>query len=267
MPSQPDGGFAPRGRPFDGSPFYNCVLAANIAVCRHLADALVGGDLGRVVWSSADMMFRARLERLDGRKAAAGERNAGLLDLPFCAVRLAQDGVKMGSQRQWWNPALRAAGMWEEALGRRLSITPATLTYDACLCVSHDSDLYRAAQGQIWDGSAEALLNSYVDAETEDGRTATLKNIIVWGNDARTGAKFGESDWLAKNRIQTVEITGTAQTWIVMDTPRSAGGRLRWSVTRKVLLDFAEGMGRAGMSRFMGDADGGRVEWSAAGGS
>lgn len=113
----------------------------------------------------------------------------------------------------------------------------------------------------------KTLLTSYIDAEVEGKEPVTLKNIIVYSNDIRTNAKYAESDWAEKNKIQTVELTLTCQTWLVRDTPpvikTPRGEHLRWSVTKKVLLDFAGGAGLIGKTHGKGDvvAEAQKVVW------
>jgi hypothetical protein len=102
-------------------------------VYKYLADLYFEGDMERVVRASADMMFRKRQEQLAERKVNNNPKNTlGILDMPFCSFRLAQDGVNEGTDRTWRNVALNVEGMWIEELGRRVRITPMTLIYEAC---------------------------------------------------------------------------------------------------------------------------------------
>jgi len=252
--------FRVAGRSFFNKPFCNNVLSTNIALWKHLAGLLFGGDMERVVWAGTDIMFRKRQEQLAERKAGrVPKTDLGVLDMPFCSFRLAQDGIKPGSQRNWWNPSLHAKGMWFEELGRRLRATPATLNYEACFCCSHDSDLYWAQQEQIWCANAETVIESFVDAAAPDGGTRTLKNIVICDVEPRANQQFREQDWLEKNKIQTVSLDISCQTWLIAEDSRH-----RYSVTEKVIFDFLHGANYFHLIRGEGDAGSkaGQIVWN-----
>ena len=243
--------FIVRGRAFSNKPFFNNILSTNISLYKYMADLFFDGDMGRVVWASTDMMFRGRQEQLAVRKVDnLPNDNLGILDMPFCSFRIAQDGIRPGSQRNWWNPALHVEGMWIEELGRRIQITPATINYEACFCCNHDIDLYRAQQDQVWDKNAETILESFVDAAAPDGSVHTLKNIIIYDAEPHANAQFSEKDWLEKNKIQTITLDITCQTWLIAEDKHH-----RYSVTKKVLLDFLHGANYYNLIHGEGDVD------------
>ena len=236
MPANDDF-FAVRGRTFFNKPFFNNVLSTNIALYKYLADMFFDGDMGRVVWSSTDMMFRRRQEQLAERKQTSLPKdNLGILDMPFCSFRLTQDGIRPNTDRNWWNPALHVRGMWFEELGRRLALTPVTINYEACFCCNHDTDLYWAQQEQVWDKNMETILESFVDATTEDGSIHTLKNIIIYDAEPHVNQQFNEKDWMEKNKIQTITLDISCQTWLIAEDKHH-----RYSITKKVLFDFLSG--------------------------
>ena len=225
------------GVTFYKKPFFNNILSTNISLYKYLADIFFNGDMGRIVWASTDMMFRKRQEQLAERKVDDFPKtNLGILDLPFCSFRITQDGIQPGSQRVWWNPALHVKGMWIEELKRRIRITPATINYEACFCCSHDSDLYMSQQNQIWSKNEEGILESFVDAVAPDGETHTLKNIVIYNGEPHVNPQFSEKDWLEKNKIQTITLDISCQTWLIAEDDYH-----RYSVTKKVIFDFLHG--------------------------
>lgn len=229
--------FLVRGRTFFNKPFFNNVLSTNIALYKYLADIFFDGDMERVVWASTDMMFRRRQEQLAERKLDdLPKSDLGILDMPFCSFRLTQDGIHAGTQRNWWNPALHVNGMWQEELGRRIRLTPATLTYEACFCCNHDTDLFMAQQEQIWDKNAETILEAFVDAESPDGSVHTLKNIIIYDAEPHVNAQSTEKEWLEKNKVQTITLDISCQTWLIAEDDKH-----RYSITKKVVFDFLHG--------------------------
>jgi hypothetical protein len=229
--------FVVRGRPFFNKPFFNNILSTNISLYKYLAQMFFDGDMKRVVWASTDMMFRKRQEQLAERKVDnLPKDNLGILDMPFCSFRITQDGIQPGSQRAWWNPALHVEGMWFEELGRRLRITPVAINYEACFCCNHDTDLYWAQQEQIWDKNQESILESFVDAAAPDGSVHTLKNIIIYDADPHVNPQFTERDWLEKNKIQTITLDISCQTWLIAEDDHH-----RYSITKKVIFDFLHG--------------------------
>jgi hypothetical protein len=231
--------FAVKGRTFFNKPFFNVILATNIAIYKYLADLYFDGDMGRVVWASTEMMFRKRQEQLAARKVNdIPKDNLGILDMPFCSFRLAQDGVNEGTDRNWWNPALNVEGMWIEELGRRVRITPMTLTYEACFICQHDTDLYWAQNLNIWDKAKETILESFIDAIGPDGTAHTLKNMILYDAVPHMNAQYSERDWLEKNKLQTITMDIQCQTWTMEEDKNH-----RYGITKKVLFNFLEGSG------------------------
>jgi len=229
--------FKPTGRTFYNKPFFNTILSTNIALYKYLADMFFDGDMERVVWASTDMMFRKRREQIAERKMDADPKSdLGLLEMPFCSFRITQDGIRPGTQRNWWNPALHVEGMWFEELGRRLRITPATINYEACFCCTHDTDLYKAQQEQIWDKNAETIVESFIDATSPNGDVHTLKNIIIYDAEPHVNQSFSEKDWLEKNKIQTITLDISCQTFLIAEDETH-----QYSVTKKVLFDFLHG--------------------------
>jgi hypothetical protein len=251
--------FAVKGRSHFNKPFFNNVLSTNIALYKYMADMFFDGDMERVVWASTDMMFRKRQEQLQERKADNSPKtNLGILDMPFCSFRLTQDGIHPGTQRNWWNPALHVEGMWIEELGRRLRLTPATLNYEACFCCNHDNDLYLAQQEQVWDKNAETILESFVDASAPDGSTHTLKNIVIYDAEPHVNPQFSERDWIEKNKIQTITLDISCQTWLIAEDEHH-----RYSVTKKVIFDFLHGANYYNLIHEDGDVESqaGQIVW------
>jgi hypothetical protein len=229
--------FQLKGRPFLNKPFLNVILSTNIAIYKYLADLYFEGDLERVVWASSDMMFRKRQEQLAARKQDHNPKDTlGILDMPFCSFRLVQDGVKEGTDKNWWNPALNAEGMWIEELGRRVRITPMTLSYEACFICQHDTDLYWAQNANIWDKAKETIVESFIDAVGPDGITRTLKNIIIYDATPQMNTLYNELEWLGKNKLQTIAMDIQCQTWAMEEDAHH-----HYSVTRKVIFDFLHG--------------------------
>jgi hypothetical protein len=205
----------------------------------------------RVVWASTDMMFRKRQEQLAERKVNNNPKNTlGILDMPFCSFRLAQDGVTEGADRNWWNPALNVEGVWMEELGRRVRITPMTLAYEACFICQHDADLYWAQNTNIWDKAQETIVESFIDAVGPDGITHTLKNIIIYDATAHMNAQYSESDWLTNNKLQTITMDIQCQTWAMAEDTHH-----RYCVARKVVFDFLHGAGYFNLIHGEGNVD------------
>ena len=233
-----DSFFQQKGKSWFNKPFYNNILSTNIAVYRYLADSFFGGDLTRVVWSSPEMMFRKRQQQVAALvQQGKADKNVGVLDFPFCAFRLNQDSASTDHERTWFNQALNVEGMWIQQLGRKVRLTPATFNYTAIVVCQNDIDLQYVTHTMLWDDSNETLLESFIDTTAEDGSTQTLKNIIVCSTASHMNPDYNESDWLDKNKIQTVTIDMPCGTWIMNED------RHRYWLTKKVILDFAADAG------------------------
>lgn len=232
-----DSFFQQKGKSYYKEAFYNNYLSTNIAVYRYLADTFFEGDLNRVVWASQDMMFRRRQEQVSYlMQQGTIDSNKGILDFPFCAFRLNQDGASTDHERTWFNQALNVEGVWLGELGRKVRLTPMTLTYTAFVVVQNDIDLQYITHKMMWDDSNETLLTAYIDTLAEDGTEKTLKNIVVCSTSCHMNPDFTESDWLEKNKIQTLSIDMPCGTWLM------GGDRHKYWLTKKVILDFLEGI-------------------------
>ena len=256
----PNDPFIVRGRSYFHKPFFNNILSTNIALYKYLADMFFDGDMKRVVWASTDMMFRKRQEQLAVRKVDnLPKDDLGILDMPFCSFRIVQDGIHAGSDRRWWNPTLQVEGTWFEELGRRLRLVPATINYEACFCCNHDNDLYWAQQGQVFNNSGETIVESFIDATSLDGSVHTLKNIIIYDAESRVNPQFTERDWLEKNKIQTITLDISCQTWLIAEDKFH-----RYSITKKVAFDFLAGANYNNLIRGEGtvDSQAGQVIWN-----
>ena len=230
-----DSFFQQKGKSWFNKPFYNNILSTNIAVWRYLADSFFDGDLTRIVWSSPDMMFRKRQQQVAAYvQQGKADKNAGVLDMPFCAFRLDQDSASVSHERTWFNQALNTKGMWIEELGRYVRLTPATFNYTGILVCQNDIDLQYITHKMLWNDSNETLLESFIDTEAEDGTSHTLKNIIVCSTTTHMNPDYTDSDWLQKNKIQTIRRDMTCGTWIMNEDLHN------YWITKKVVLDFAE---------------------------
>ena len=227
--------FQTKGKSWWKKPFYNNILSTNIAVWRYLADTLFDGDLTRVIWSSSEQMFRKRQTQITSLvQQGVVDQNAGVLDIPFCAFRIEQDAASTDHERTWFNQALNTKGMWIEELGRYVRLTPATFNYTAVLVCQGDLDLQYITHKMLWDDSNETLLESFIDTTAEDGSVQTLKNIVVCSTRTHMNPDYSESDWLEKNKLQTVRIDLPCGTWIMGEDLHN------YWITKKVVFDFLD---------------------------
>lgn len=223
--------FTVKGTPFTKKTFYNTILATNICIWKYLADKLFDGDLQRIVWSSPEKMFKNRQNQLQCRS----KNPTGLLDMPFVAFKLSNDGVQNGTDRPWFNQALNVEGMYLNELGRKLKMTPVTLKYDAVFCCQHDTDLHWAQQTLVWDQSNETLLRPVLETKAKDGITPVEIPIMALMDDVPQIGKFTENDWLTQNKIQAIDIQITVQTYLLDDNTSG------FSLVKKVIFDFLGG--------------------------
>ena len=210
--------------------FYSTVLSSNIAVYRYLADTVFDGDLGRIVWASNERTFRRRQEQITRRK----NTNAGILDLPYCSFRLAQDGLENKAQnRPWFNQSLNVRGIWIEELGRKVRVTPVSLRYEGVICMQHDTDLFLMQQMLIWEASNETILSPVLETTSDSGATEEIKNIAVAALTPHMNTRFSEAEWLTNNKIQAIDFEIQLDTYILLDN------RQGYWLTKASLLQFA----------------------------
>lgn len=89
-----------------------------------------------------------------------------------------------------------------------------------------------------------------MDATAPDGSVHTLKNIVIYDAEPHVNPQFSERDWLEKNKIQTITLDISCQTWLIAEDSHH-----RYAVTKKVILDFLHGANYFNLIHGSGDVD------------
>ncbi|MGL5913585.1 MAG: hypothetical protein ACRCZB_05415 [Bacteroidales bacterium] len=181
------------------------------------------------------MAFRRRQQQVASLiQQGKLQGNIGVLDFPFCAFRLTSDAISPTSDRTWINQSLNVEGIWLEDIQRKVRLTPATLTYEVLFLCQADIDLHYITQKFLWLQSNETLIEAFIDTEDNNGVMQTIKNIVVVNITTHMNDSYTESDWLEKNRIQTMSVDIPCGTWLMGDD------RKRYALTKKVIFEFIE---------------------------
>lgn len=221
--------FTVKGTPFTKKTFHNTILATNIELWKFLATTLFDGDQERIVWSSAEKMFKNRSLQLQRRN----KNPTGLLDFPFLSFKLKGDGATNGGDRPWFNQALNVEGEYHSELGRKVRMTPVTLNYEAVFCCQHDTDLQWAQQTLIWTQSNETQLKPTLQTIGADKVSTVEVPLIGIANVVpQMGQRFTETDWLTQNRIQAIDLDIAVQTYLLSDNTSG------FAMVKKVIFDF-----------------------------
>lgn len=209
---------------YSDSVFRNTVYAANAALVSHFASMLLDGDASRVVYSSTEYALHRRIE-------TGQEWNNA--NLPFMNYKV--ESVENGVDRRWWNAVLNTDGMWISELGRKVRLTPVTISYDATLFIHRDDEMQFAMAELLWDDSNETQVPFAISIEHE-GTAHDLGFPAVLGYNLQYEPQFSRSDWLEQNKIHSIQINPSLETFIMKESYDA------W-VPEEVVFNFARSVG------------------------
>lgn len=87
-------------------------------------------------------------------------------------------------------------------------------------------------------------------ARAPNGTVYTFKNIVIYDAEPHVNSSYTEKDWLEKNKVQTITLDISCQTWLIAEDDNH-----KYSVTKKVIFDFLHGTNYYNLIHGEGDVD------------
>lgn len=195
------------------------LYSMNIAFENHICDVL-GFPLDRVLYASNDNTFYKR-----------EEKNNGNLNLPYFSYYMT--GYS-DPDRDWWNnfANLEYPMSHDNAaikIGQKIKIFPVKIEYEGVACFSQHKDMDYAFKQLAYDDSNETILFPTIETSKGD----TIKNIGILSWDIEYNPSFNEQDWLTKNKIFTIGVNFSLDTFLIVGDLESD-----MFITKSVMLDF-----------------------------
>ena len=196
--------------------------ALDIAIEKHLSDTLEF-TLDRIIYASNEYCFRERTRK-----------NEGELNLPF--MNYYRIGYEE-SDKPWKNDYSNRFGIidrenkFTSKMGGKMRIYPIKINYEGTAFFAQNKDCEYAMNKLLFDASNETVVNPLLETNKGD----TIKNIGIIDFDVEYNPTYQESDWLEQNRIWTIGIDFSVDTFMIgkFDTNPD-----NLHVAKEVLLEF-----------------------------
>lgn len=219
--------------------------ALDLKLVSYFSKLLFKNDITRVIYASNEFCFRERLRRLqeDFPLPAVGieTRVGNSLELPFMNFWQQQEPLKI--DRGWRSPFHVINGTFIDELGTNLQIAPAGYSYQATAFFKHEADLDYAYDALSWVAQYPLNLQvelSWVPTGVEPGNptggVVVFPINAVIGFDLQYNPKYNENDWLAQERILSIGLDFTVQSFRMRLVDPSVGS---FWIPTSVVFDFA----------------------------
>jgi len=213
---------------FDTSDILNVNHIMTLALWKYFANNYFKGDMQRLVYSSNDYAFRRRHETNPGDVQG--------LNFPFMNIKLRN--ISNNNDRNWKNRSLEASGVYQQALGAKIYLTPVRLEFDATMFLHKEADLHAASNKFLWDNAVETFIQAEVEAEL-NSRKAVFKLQAYLDYEMEYDNQYNEKEWLEKNKIRTIAIQPSLNTFLV-NTQIGSHTKPRFAMTKKFILSLYE---------------------------
>lgn len=175
--------------------------------------------LDRIIYATNDYTFYERERKNDGN-----------LNLPYMSY--ARIGYSE-TDREWMNNyghliGLRGCDSDVISLGKNLRYFPIKMEYEGIVCFSQQKDLEYAYRKIAYESANETII--YPQLESSDG--TIIRNVGIFNVDIEFNPSFNESEWLEKNRIFTLGLDFSCDTYLIMSDSEKI------SVAKSVELEF-----------------------------
>lgn len=183
-----------------------------IKVCieNFLAELLFKKDLGRVIFSPSDAIFRRRIEMLDTGKAENQTITPVSLDLPFAAYAQTSDWVE-DDRGATQNAGQAIFGTYNTDIYRRIRSLACKADYKFQIFFNRRDDVRTAQQLLYWEQSPKQAILLYA-TYTYKGHLIAVPAFLTI-NSINTSPDWTELDFLSKQRIFPIEVTATVRSY------------------------------------------------------
>lgn len=214
---------------FDQTVYDNVLLSSVLAIDEFLCNEIFPDDGSRLVYAKNEFAFRRRLQTQGGNENSEFQTNT--LNFPFMNYAIQSSGVSRNTDRTIKSHPLEVLGFYVPKLGRRLRATPLQIKFESTFFSTEESDIDYALSKFQWCMTEEYLLQPTITIEGVD--FANFGSLTFDGTDYN--ANYDESDFLKENRIKTVGVNMTLDTYL----PNFHGNtRDEVTIPKTVLLSF-----------------------------
>jgi hypothetical protein len=217
--------------------------ALDLVLMKYFAHLLFKDDITKLVYASNEFCFRERLRRL--AMDFPNRQLGNSLEFPFMNMWQQQEPVKI--DRGWRSPFHVLNGSFIDELGTNLQIAPAGYSYQATAFFKHEADVDYAYDALSW--AAQYPLNLSVDLTwtptgampgNPDAESVIFPINAVVAFDLQYNPKYTDNDWLAQERILSIGLDFTIQTFRMRLVDPTAGN---FWIPTSVVFDFANQLG------------------------
>ena len=185
-----------------------CAYALDLEIENYFSN-LLRFPLDRIIYASNDFTFKERTKKNDGQ-----------LNLPYMNYyRIGYSDV----DRKWWNNYANAFGLMD--IGGKtyykdtkclIRLVPIKIEYESTIFFSQQKDCEYAYSRILLENSNETLIypKLNIKGETEED-DVILKNIAIQNMDLEFNPTYNESDWLVNNKIWTISMDLSYDTFLV----------------------------------------------------
>lgn len=192
---------------FSGFPAYqnfkNTIDATVTALLDFIVDRYFMGDSSRAIISSTEMALRNRAKGNAWSNA----------NLPF--FNLGVPSVNKDVARPWYVHRLAVEGVWVPELQRKVKMLPIKISFECNLFYHNMYDVQFAMFRAIQEEHFEDRLS--IPMKFENGQELNLIGILEYNLD--TNPQYTEKDFLERNKIRTITLDPTVDTYVIWDVP------------------------------------------------
>lgn len=192
---------------FSGFPAYqnfkNTIDATVTALLDFIVDRYFMGDSSRAIISSTEMALRNRAKGNSWSNA----------NLPF--FNLGVPSVNKDVARPWYVHRLAVEGVWVPELQRKVKMLPIKISFECSLFYHNMYDVQFAMFRAIQEEHFEDRLS--IPMKFENGQELNLIGILEYNLD--TSPQYTEKDFLERNKIRTITLDPTVDTYVIWDVP------------------------------------------------
>lgn len=193
--------------------------ALDIAFENYISDVL-NFPLNRIIYSSNEFCFREREKKCNGQ-----------LDIPF--MNYYKTGFTETDRRWFKNQSnlryILDSENIEKYLGNNFRVTPVKCEYESTIFFSQHKDCEYAYKKLLFESSNEAIIPYSIIIKDKD---TEIKNTAILYLDLDFNPTYNESDWLEENKIYTIDMNFSLDTFIIM------GRNDNISIAKEVLGQF-----------------------------
>jgi hypothetical protein len=213
---------------YDNSNFINVFYSTILSIFNFFTENFFPDDPNRIIYASNTFAFRERLKLQDSEEISAFQVNS--LNMPFMNFSISSSGITPNTERTWKNYSLEVEGMMDWDINKKIRATPVKMDFECTYFSDREADLQYVMSKILWINSQETLIRPELEIDGKD-----FQNIGLFvGFDTGYRSQYNESDWLEKNKIRTIGMNFSVDTFF-LDTTTDG-----FWIPKKVLVSFAK---------------------------